>query len=73
MLGRFFAGNWRPRVDEINRAAANGFEALQIVTARRLVVSASEHRPSGQTTVRHWSDTGQTLVRAWSEHGQSMV
>jgi hypothetical protein len=30
MLGRFFAGNWRPPADEIRFAAENGFAALQI-------------------------------------------
>jgi len=30
MLGRFFAGNWRPPADEIRFAADNGFAAIQI-------------------------------------------
>lgn len=30
MLGRFFAGNWRPPADEIRFAAENGFAAVQI-------------------------------------------
>ena len=30
MLGRFFAGNWRPPADEVRFAADNGFAAIQI-------------------------------------------
>lgn len=30
MLGRFFAGNWRPPADEIRFAAENGFAAIQV-------------------------------------------
>jgi L-ribulose-5-phosphate 3-epimerase len=30
MLGRFFAGNWRPPADEIRFAAENGFAAVQV-------------------------------------------
>jgi L-ribulose-5-phosphate 3-epimerase len=30
MLGRFFAGNWRPPADEIRFAADNGFAAIQV-------------------------------------------
>src|SRR5438067_8943658 len=30
MLGRFFAGNWRPPADEIRFASGKGFTALQI-------------------------------------------
>mgnify|MGYP001032564024 CR=1 FL=1 len=29
MNGRFFPANWRPALDEIRFAAANGFEAIQ--------------------------------------------
>jgi sugar phosphate isomerase/epimerase len=30
MLGRFFAGNWRPPAEEIEFAAGNGFAAVQV-------------------------------------------
>jgi sugar phosphate isomerase/epimerase len=34
MVGRFFAGNWRPPADEISFAAGAGFDAIQIRSDR---------------------------------------